>query len=75
MKFTLGFVLSMVLTLLIGVAFNTFAGLDDDSGRSYFGFGTHGETLFIDKKGNAYGSTAPYPQLEDRSKLNNLSPC
>ena len=75
MKFTLGFVLGMALTLVIGVTFNTFAGLDDDSGRPYFGFGAHGETLFLDKKGNAYGSTTPYPQREERSKLNGLSPC
>ena len=39
MKLTFGFVLGMALTLVVGVAFNSFAGLDDDSGRPYFGFG------------------------------------
>ncbi|MBX9659623.1 MAG: hypothetical protein K2X00_13735 [Nitrospiraceae bacterium] len=75
MKFTLGFVSGMAFALVIGVTFNTFAGRDDDSGRPYFGFGAQGETLFLDKKGNAYGSTTPYPQREERSKLNSLSPC
>ena len=75
MKFTLGFVLGIALTLVIGIALNSFAGSDDDSGRPYFGFGAHGETLFLDKKGNAYGSTTPYPQREERLKLNSLSPC
>jgi hypothetical protein len=55
MKFTLGFVLGCVLTLVVGIAFNSFAWLDDDAGRPYFGFGAHDETLFLDKKGNAYG--------------------
>ena len=75
MKFTLGLVVGIALTLVVSVAFNTFAGLDDDSGRPYFGFGSQGETLFLDKKGNAYGSTRPYSQLEERPKLNGLSPC
>jgi hypothetical protein len=75
MKFTLGFVIDMALTLVAGVAFTTFAGPDDDSGRPYFGFGVHDETLSLDKKGNAYGSTTPYPQREERLNLNGLSPC
>lgn len=75
MKFALGLVVGIALTLVVGGAITTFAGLDDDSGRPYFGFGAHGETLFLDKKGNAYGSTTPYPQREERSKLNSLSPC
>ena len=75
MKFMLGFAFGMVLMLVIGIAFNTFAGLDDDSGRPYFGFGSQGETLFLDKRGNAYGSTTPYLQREERSKPNSLSPC
>lgn len=75
MKFTLGFAFGMAFALVIGVTFNTFAGRADDSGRPYFGFGAQGETLFLDKKGNAYGSTTPYPQREERLRLNGLSPC
>ena len=75
MKFTLGLVVGIALTLVVSGAFNTFAGLDDDSGRPYFGFGSQGETLFLDKRGNAYGSTTPYLQREERSKPNSLAPC
>ena len=75
MKFTLGLVVGIALTLVVSGAFNTFAGLDDDSGRPYFGFGSQGETLFLDKKGNAYGSTMPYQQRQEWFKPNSLSPC
>lgn len=66
MKFTLGFVVGMAFALVVGVAINTFAGLNDDSGRPFFGFGANGETLLLDKRGNAYGSTMLYPQREER---------
>ena len=75
MKLTLGFAFGMVFALGVGVSLTTFAGLDDDSGRPYFGFGSQGETLFLDKKGNAYGSTMPYQQRQEWFKPNSLSPC